>query len=370
VTDAARVRVDLAERSYDIVVGGGLLARSGEELAAVAGNDLMVVTDVNLAATPHLARFEASLDAAGLRHWRIVLPAGETSKSMAQLESLLDAVLDAGIERSTTMVAFGGGVIGDLAGFCAAIMLRGVAYVQVPTSLLAQVDSAVGGKTGVNTSHGKNLVGAFHQPKLVLSDTDVLATLPPRELRAGYAEVVKYGLIDQPEFFSWLELHGPALLAGDAAAQRHAIVTSCAAKAAIVAADERETGGRALLNLGHTFAHAYEALTGYGGALLHGEAVALGLVQAFELSVRLGLCPADDAARVRSHLAAVGLATDPRRVRPGGFATAAMLDAMTRDKKVTSGRMRFVLARGIGDTLLSDDVPAEVLRDVLDSNAG
>jgi 3-dehydroquinate synthase len=238
--------------------------------------------------------------------------------------------------------------------------------VQVPTSLLAQVDSAVGGKTGVNARHGKNLIGAFHQPKLVLADTDVLATLPPRELRSGYAEVVKYGLIDRPEFFAWLERHGPALLAGDREAQRHAIVTSCSAKAAIVAADERETQGRALLNLGHTFAHAYEALTGYGGALLHGEAVALGLVQAFELSVRLGLCPADDAARVRAHLSAVGLATDPRKVRPGGFETAAMLDAMARDKKVASGRMRFVLARGIGGALLSDQVPARVLRDLLD----
>jgi 3-dehydroquinate synthase len=362
----ARVRVELAERSYDIVVGQGLLARAGQELAAVGAKDLVVVTDANLAATQHRGRLEASLDAAGLRHRRIVLPAGEASKSMAELERLLDRLLEAGIERATTIVAFGGGVIGDLAGFGAAILLRGVPYVQVPTSLLAQVDSAVGGKTGVNTRHGKNLIGAFHQPRLVLADTDVLATLPPRELRAGYAEVVKYGLIDQPAFFAWLERHGPALLAGDAAAQQHAIVTSCVAKAAIVAADERETDRRALLNLGHTFAHAYEALAGYGDSLLHGEAVALGLVQAFALSTRLGLCPPADLARVRAHLAAAALPTDPRTVRPGGFDAAAMLAAMGRDKKVAAGRMRFVLVRGIGAAFISDHVPAAALGELLD----
>jgi 3-dehydroquinate synthase len=361
------VRVDLADRSYDIVVGGGLLARAGEELAMLGGPDLVVVTDENLATTGHLARFEASLEAAALRHRRVVLPAGEASKSMAQLESLLDFLLEAGVERATTIVAFGGGVIGDLAGFGAAILLRGVPYVQVPTSLLAQVDSAVGGKTGVNARQGKNLIGAFHQPRLVLADTDVLATLPPRELRAGYAEVAKYGLIDQPDFFAWLERHGAALLGGHSAAQQHAVVTSCAAKAAIVAADEREADRRLLLNLGHTFAHAYEALTGYGELLLHGEAVALGMVQAFALSARLGLCPPADVARVRAHLAAVGLPTDPAAIRPGGFEVTAMLAAMGRDKKVAAGKIRFVLARGIGAAFVSDQVPAEVLRDVLDN---
>jgi 3-dehydroquinate synthase len=367
VSEATRVRVDLADRSYDILVGAGLLAHAGEELAELGGSDLVVVTDENLAGTGHLAAFEASLDAAALRHRRIVVPAGEASKSMARLETLLDSLLAAGVERSTTIVAFGGGVIGDLAGFCAAILLRGIPYVQVPTSLLAQVDSAVGGKTGVNARHGKNLIGAFHQPRLVLADTDVLATLPPRELRAGYAEVVKYGLIDQPDFFAWLERHGTALLEGDAVAQQHAIVTSCAAKAAIVAADEREAERRVLLNLGHTFAHAYEALAGYGELLLHGEAVALGVVQAFALSARLGLCPPADVARVQAHLAAVGLPTNPRRVRPGGFEAGAMLEAMGRDKKVAAGRIRFVLARGIGAAFVSDQVPAEVLRGVLDN---
>jgi 3-dehydroquinate synthase len=288
----------------------------------------------------------------------------------ARLDTRRDALLAAGGARSTTIVAFGGGVIGDLAGFCAAILLRGIPYVQVPTSLLAQVDSAVGGKTGINARHGKNLIGAFYQPRLVLSDTDVLASLPARELRAGYAEVVKYGLIDQPAFFAWLEREGPALLAGDPAAQRHAIVTSCVAKAAIVAADEREADRRGLLNLGHTFAHAYEALCGYGDTLLHGEAVALGMVQAFALSARLGLCPAADVERVRTHLAAAGLPTDPRAIRPGGFAASAMLDAMARDKKVAAGRLRFVLVCGIGQALLSDQVSPEVLQEVLDAGTG
>jgi 3-dehydroquinate synthase len=371
VSDIARLSVELAERSYDIVVGPGLLAHAGGELASVLGRgDLVIVTDTNLEKTEHLERLEASLDAASLRHRRLVVPAGEASKSMAQLEKLLDSLLDAGVERSTTIAAFGGGVIGDLAGFCAAILLRGVDYLQIPTSLLAQVDSAVGGKTGVNASHGKNLIGAFHQPKLVLSDTDVLRTLPPRELRAGYAEVVKYGLIDRPDFFAWLEQNGPAVLAGDAAAQQHAIVTSCTAKAEVVAADERETDRRALLNLGHTFAHAYEAITGYGDALLHGEAVALGMVQAFALSARLGLCPAEEVARVREHLAAVGLPTDPRVVGRGRFAAERMLDAMSRDKKVASGRRRFVLARGIGKAFLGDDVPEAVLRRLLEEGAG
>ncbi len=371
MSDPTVVRVDLAERSYDIVVGSGLLADAGARLAAVAGNgQLVVITDTDLAATAHPGRLEAALDAAGLRHRRLVVPAGEASKSMTRLGQLLDDLLDGGVERGTTIVAFGGGVIGDLAGFCAAILLRGVAYVQVPTSLLAQVDSAVGGKTGVNARHGKNLIGAFYQPRLVLADTDLLATLPPRQLRAGYAEVVKYGLIDRPDFFAWLERHGPDLLAGDPAAQQHAVVTSCDAKAAIVAADERESDRRALLNLGHTFAHAYEALAGYGDTLLHGEAVALGMMQAFELSARLGLCPPDDVARVRAHLDLVGLPTDPKAVRPGGFATAAMLDAMARDKKVASGRIWFVLARGIGGALVTDQVPAEALGDLLDDGAG
>jgi 3-dehydroquinate synthase len=290
-----------------------------------------------------------------------VLPPGEATKSMAQLAELSDRLLDLGVERTTTLVAFGGGVIGDLAGFAAAIALRGLDYVQIPTTLLAQVDSAIGGKTGINTRHGKNLIGAFHQPRLVLSDTAVLGSLPPRELRAGYAEVVKYGLIDRPDFFAWLEAHGGALLAGEPAAQQHAILESCRAKAAVVAADERELGARGLLNLGHTFAHALEAACGYGDELLHGEAVALGIVMAFELSARLGLCPEDDARRVRAHLAAVGLPTALSMVRPEGFATEALLAAMGHDKKARGGRPRFVLARGIGRAFTGAEVePAEI----------
>jgi 3-dehydroquinate synthase len=357
-----RLRVELGARSYDIVVGSGLLERAGPQLAEVVRRpEVIIVTDANLAATGHLAVLRRSLEAAAIAPRHIVLPPGEATKSMAQLAELSDRLLDLGVERTTTLVAFGGGVIGDLAGFAAAIALRGLDYVQIPTTLLAQVDSAIGGKTGINTRHGKNLIGAFHQPRLVLSDTAVLGSLPPRELRAGYAEVVKYGLIDRPDFFAWLEAHGGALLAGEPAAQQHAILESCRAKAAVVAADERELGARGLLNLGHTFAHALEAACGYGDELLHGEAVALGIVMAFELSARLGLCPEDDARRVRAHLAAVGLPTALSMVRPEGFATEALLAAMGHDKKARGGRPRFVLARGIGRAFTGAEVePAEI----------
>jgi 3-dehydroquinate synthase len=363
MTGAARLTVDLGVRSYEIVVGPGLLERAGDELHRVLRRpEVVLVTDEQVAATPHLARLEASLAGAAIASCRIVLPPGEASKSLAELDRLLDRILAAGVERSTTLLALGGGVIGDLAGFAAAIVLRGIDYVQIPTTLLAQVDSAVGGKTGINTRHGKNLIGSFHQPRLVLSDTDALATLPARQLRAGYAELAKYGIIDRPELFAWLEQQGPALLAGDAAAQQHAIVESCRAKAALVAADERETGARALLNLGHTFGHALEALAGYGEALLHGEAVALGIVLAAALSVRLGFCPAADAERIRRHFAAVGLPTTRAAVASQGLAAEAILAAMARDKKVQGGRPRFVLLRGIGQAFAGTEVePAELL---------
>src|SRR5690606_31533441 len=253
VTRDQRIAVDLGARSYDVVVGAGLLARAGAEMAPLLRRpDVVVVTDAHLAATPHPSTLERSLEAAGVACRSIVVPPGEASKSMAQLGDLLDRLFELGIDRATTIVALGGGVLGDLAGFAAAVALRGLDYVQVPTTLLAQVDSAIGGKTGINSKYGKNLIGAFHQPRLVLADVGVLRTLPPRELRAGYAEVVKYGLIDRPEFFAWLEAHGREVLAGDPAAQQHAVVESCRAKAAVVAADEREGGVRALLNLGHT----------------------------------------------------------------------------------------------------------------------
>jgi 3-dehydroquinate synthase len=362
VSGAARLTVDLGARSYEIVVGPGLLERAGEELRQVLRRrEVILVTDEQVAATPHLATLEASLAGAAIASRRIVLPPGEASKSMAELERLLDRILAAGVERSTTLLAVGGGVIGDLAGFAAAILLRGLDYVQIPTTLLAQVDSAVGGKTGINARQGKNLIGAFHQPRLVLSDTDALATLPARQLRAGYAEIVKYGVIDRPELFAWLEQQGSALLAGDALAQQHAIVESCRAKAALVAADERETGARALLNLGHTFGHALEALAGYGEALLHGEAVALGIGLAAALSVRLGFCPAADAERIRRHFAAVGLPTSRATIAVPGLGPEAILAAMARDKKVQGGRLRLVLLRGIGQAFADAEVEPEEL---------
>lgn len=370
MTRDQRIAVDLGARSYEVVVGAGLLARAGAEMAPLLRRpDVVVVTDAHLAATPHPSTLERSLEAAGVACRSIVVPPGEASKSMAQLGDLLDRLFELGIDRATTIVALGGGVLGDLAGFAAAVALRGLDYVQVPTTLLAQVDSAIGGKTGINSRYGKNLIGAFHQPRLVLADVGVLRTLPPRELRAGYAEVVKYGLIDRPEFFAWLEAHGREVLAGDPAAQQHAVVESCRAKAAVVAADEREGGVRALLNLGHTFAHALETACGYGDELLHGEAVALGLVLAFDLSVRLGLCPAADAARVRAHLDAVGLPTTLGAVRSQGFAAEALLAPMARDKKAAAGRPRFVLTRGIGRAFAGAEVDPPQLEALLEAAA-
>jgi 3-dehydroquinate synthase len=314
----------------------------------------MVVTDWGLLETPIDSWLSSSMNKAGIDTDMIALPPGEASKSWATLTYLCDWLLEKGVERDDIIVALGGGVIGDLVGFAAAILKRGTRFVQVPTTLLAQVDSSVGGKTGINTAAGKNLIGAFHQPDLVLIDPDVLATLPPRELRAGYAEVVKYGLIDDPDFFAWCEAHGPALLAGDQAAQVHAIAHSVAAKARIVAADERETTGvRALLNLGHTFGHALEAEAGFDGSLLHGEAVAVGMALAFRYSVRRGLCPAEDAERVAAHLASVGLPTGLQGVTATG---ARLVDHMRHDKKASGGALPFLLARGIGRTFLDRSV--------------
>jgi 3-dehydroquinate synthase len=360
VTQHERLGVALGRRSYDILVGDDLIAEAGRHIAPLLKRDrVFVVTDANLAEL-HLARLERALDEADLTYEAIVLPPGEQTKSFEHLETLVERLLEMKIERGSTLIAFGGGVIGDLAGFAASILLRGIDFVQIPTTLLAQVDSSVGGKTGINSRHGKNLIGSFHQPRLVLADIEVLSTLPRRELLAGYAEVVKYGLASEPGFFTWLEGHGTSLIEGNPDARRQAVLRSCAVKASVVADDERETGARALLNLGHTFGHAIEAETGYG-EFLHGEAVAIGMVMAFELSARLDLCPAEDVARVRRHLASVGLPTgldgasgrvwDPRR----------LLDHMTRDKKVVDGRIVFVLARGIGRAFLSDDVdPADV----------
>ena len=358
-----RLGVDLGERSYDILIGDGLLADAGRLIAPVLrSKQVAVITDRNVAGSGHLATLETALAAAGIASRTIVLDPGEQTKDFAHLEQVIGDLLAGGIDRKTTLIALGGGVIGDLTGVCAALTLRGIDFVQVPTTLLAQVDSSVGGKTAINTAQGKNLVGAFYQPRLVLADTGVLDTLPPRELRAGYAEVVKYGVIDMPDFFDWLEGNGPALLAGDAAARRHAILTCCDAKARIVSADETEQGQRALLNLGHTFGHALEAEGGYGGPLLHGEAVSVGMVMAFALSAELGLCPAEDAARVRNHLKTCGLPVDPPRPNGAPMDPRRLLAHMGSDKKVEAGHVTFVLARGIGRSYLDRTVaPDRVL---------
>lgn len=356
------VDVALGDRGYRIHVGADVLETAGQLLAPVLRRRrVAVVTDENVAAR-HLAAFTAALDSSSITHDSITLPAGEHVKSFAHFEALLDRLVGLRIERGDAVVAFGGGVIGDLAGFAASVLRRGVDVIQVPTTLLAQVDSSVGGKTAINTRRGKNLVGTFHQPRLVLADTSVLKTLPRREMRAGYAEVVKYGLIDRPDFFAWLEANGARVVSGDVEATRHAVVTSCRAKARIVSADEREAGSRALLNLGHTFAHALEAEAAYEGRLSHGEAVAIGMVKAFELSFRLGLCAAGEVARVRHHIADAGLPTAVASIP--GFDTVrpeTLLEHMRQDKKVRGGRLTFVLARGIGRAFIASGVEEEAV---------
>ena len=360
-----RLHLDLGERSYDILVGDGLLAQAGDAIAPLIGAQTGVIITDKTVAGFYLETLEKALTEAGIAYHTIVLPAGEQTKDFAHLEELANRLLDLKIERSTTLIALGGGVIGDLAGFAAAVILRGIPFIQIPTTLLAQVDSSVGGKTGINTRQGKNLVGAFYQPRLVLADTSVLDSLPPRDLGAGYAEVVKYGLIDDAPFFDWLETNGRAIFQGDSAARRYAVVTSCAAKAAIVAVDEREAGRRALLNFGHTFGHALEAETGFGTDLLHGEAVAIGMILAFDISTRLGLCPTADAVRVRHHFTAVGLPTSFGGFAHSGWTADGLIAHMAQDKKVRDGTMTFILARGIGKAFISQDVSTDVLRDLL-----
>jgi len=362
------IRVALAERSYDIRIGRGLLDGLGDAVARLApGANVAIVTDENV--NRELGeRARASLAQAGLRVDAIVLPPGEATKSWRHVEQVCEALLAAKIERGDIVVALGGGVIGDLTGFAAAILRRGVRFVQVPTSLLAQVDSSVGGKTGVNSPHGKNLIGAFYQPSLVLADTAALDSLPAREFRAGYAEVAKYGLIDQPEFFAWCEQNWNAVYSGTEA-REYAVATSCAAKAAVVARDETETGDRALLNLGHTFGHALERLTQYDSArLVHGEGVAIGMAQAFRFSARLGLCAPADADRVARHLAAAGLPVHPTQI-PGGVGTVdEVLEAMAQDKKVSRGALTFILARGIGQSFIAKNVPRDDVRAFLEAD--
>ena len=358
------ITVGLGERAYAIHVGNGLLTQAGAHLKTFARGPVPVVTDANVAEI-HLAPFLDVLGQAGLDARPIVMPPGEGSKSFAGLETLTRKLLDMEISRGGLIVALGGGVIGDLTGFAAGILKRGIAFAQVPTTLLSQVDSSVGGKTGINTPQGKNLIGVFHQPRLVIADTALLATLPVRERRAGYAEVAKYGALGDAEFFTWLEQNGPLALSGDSNAMVHAVAHSCQMKADIVARDERESGERALLNLGHTFGHALEALTGYSDRLLHGEGVAIGMALAFHLSVKLGLTPAADAQRFVRHLKAVGLPSAISDI-PGPRPDAdALIAAMGHDKKVADGKINFVLLRGLGHAFVTADVPALALRDVL-----
>lgn len=359
------VPVNLGARSYAVRIGPGLIDRAGAEIAPLLRRKrVAVLTDARVADL-HLPRLQAALDAAGIAHATHVLPPGEATKSWDGLCAATEFLLDQRIERRDLVLAFGGGVIGDLAGFAAAILRRGVRFVQLPTTLLAQVDSSVGGKTGINTRHGKNLVGAFHQPSLVLADTDVLGTLPARDLLAGYGEVVKYGLLGDAAFFDWLEIHGPALAAGDAAARQHAVRRSVDMKAGIVERDETEEGERALLNLGHTFCHALESATGYSDRLLHGEGVAIGCALAFDLSARLGLCAQETPSRVRAHLRAMGMKVDLADI-PGPLPDAkALVHLMGQDKKVQDGRLRFILARDIGQAFVADDVPPDAVRALL-----
>lgn len=356
-TDSVTVPVSLGERSYEILIGKGLVARAGEEVAKrLPGIRVAIVTDENVAKA-HLEALTESFARAGIESTPVIVAPGEKSKSFSVLETVTNAVLAARLERGDAVVAFGGGVVGDLSGFVAGIVRRGMNFVQMPTSLLAQVDSSVGGKTGINTQYGKNLVGVFYQPQLVLADTDVLDTLSPREFRAGYAEVAKYGLIDRPDFFAWLEKNWEAVFAGGAE-RTQAIAESCRSKAAVVARDEHENGDRALLNLGHTFGHALETATGYDSSrLVHGEGVAIGMALAHRFSVKMNLCGIEDAERVEAHLKTVGLPTSLNDV-PGGLPDAEkLMDYIAQDKKVSRGALTFILTRGIGQSFIAKDVP-------------
>jgi shikimate kinase / 3-dehydroquinate synthase len=362
-----RLSVVLSSTSYDLVIGDDLLARAGALLAPRMEQKRAVVVTDETVARLHLPALLRGLEATAVTASQIVVPPGEASKSLARWESVVDQLLDARVERRTTVIALGGGVVGDLAGFAAATALRGLPVVQVPTTLLAQVDSSVGGKTAVNAPQGKNLIGAFYQPRMVLADTGTLATLPPRELRAGYAEIAKAGLIGDAAFFAWCEANGAAVVGGNREAQAEAIMRACAFKAAVVGDDEREekpNDGRALLNLGHTFGHALEADYGYGGGLLHGEGVAVGLGLAFRLSARLGHCGAEDADRVVAHVAAMGMPAELRMLNRR-FSAETLIGHMRRDKKVRDGALQFVLARGVGQTFTARDVPVEAVTELL-----
>jgi len=364
------IAVNLGERSYAVRVGRGLIERAGAEIAPLLRRPRLAVVTEETVARHQLPRLRAGLAAAGIAAESLILPAGEGTKSWAQLERTTEWLIEQKIERGDMVVALGGGVIGDLVGFAAAILRRGVRFVQIPTSLLAQVDSSVGGKTGINSPRGKNLIGAFHQPALVLADIDALDTLPARDFLAGYGEVVKYGLLGDAGFFDWLEVNGPAMAAGDRALRQEAVRRSVRMKADIVERDETEQGERALLNLGHTFGHALEAATGYGDRLLHGEGVAIGCLMAFDLSSRLGLCAQEAPERVAEHLARMGMKRRLSEI-PGTLpGRDGLIELMAQDKKVQDGTMRFILARAIGDSFVTAAVPRPALAALLDEALG
>ncbi len=367
-SEPASVTVDLGQRSYPIHIGAGVLEQAGSLIKPHLHRPFCaIVTDENVAAL-HLEALKRSLGNVGIAHVEIILPAGEATKCFAQLEVLCRDLLRAGIERKDTLVALGGGVVGDIAGFAASILRRGVGFIQIPTTVLAQVDSSVGGKTGINTPEGKNLVGAFHQPCAVLADTGVLATLPARQFRSGYAEIVKYGLIDDPDFFEWLEARRRDVFALEPDAISRAILASCRAKAAIVARDEREGSVRALLNLGHTFGHALEAAAGYDDTITHGEAVAIGMVMAHDFSVWLGTCSGQDAGRAAAHLKAAGLPVAADLLGDKKPDAGTMMALMHQDKKVSAGQLVMILTRGLGKSFIAHDIPLTELRRFLEEH--
>lgn len=359
------VHVALDDRSYDVRIGPGLLSQAGAQIAPLLNRPRVSIVTEERVAGLHLAALQAALKAEAIESEALILPAGEATKSWAHLTETVEWLLAQRVERKDVVVAFGGGVIGDLAGFAAAILRRGVRFVQMPTSLLAQVDSSVGGKTGINSPHGKNLVGAFHQPSLVLADIDVLGTLSERDFLAGYGEVVKYGGLGSLDFFEWLEANAPAMAAGDIALRTEAVRRSVQMKADIVARDETEQGDRALLNLGHTFGHALEAATGYSDRLLHGEGVAIGCALAFETSARMGWMSQEAPSRFREHLSAMGMKRDLRDI-PGDLPDAeGLIDLMRQDKKVEAGTIKFIMARGIGEAFVTDEVDLDLVRTIL-----
>ena len=362
------ISVGLGIRAYNIIIGTDILINAGQFIKPVLKLPRVIIVSDDNVAPLHLEILTRSLANHDILYDSIILPAGEPTKSFDSLTALINDIMTLGIERKSTLIALGGGVVGDLTGFAAAILLRGIDFIQIPTSLLAQVDSSVGGKTGINIATGKNLVGAFHQPKLVLADINSLNTLTKRDFLAGYAEMVKYGAINKPDFFAWLEKHGEDMINGDVQARIHGVKVSCMAKAEIVALDETEQNMRALLNLGHTFGHSLETAVGYGSKLVHGEAVSIGMVMAFDLSVMLGLCVAENAVRLRRHLVKMGLPVSPIDIAGITWNADDLIDIMGKDKKVSQGMMTFILAKSIGNSFVTNDVPIDILRQcVVDS---